>query len=92
MTQIVLIAQTQDNGYDCGVYVCKFGECMSKLVGLDFSVDKAFFEDESEREKMIQQWMMGSNSRSKFDFDGDDIDLLRNEIAGFVRAEYESQI
>jgi len=39
----------QQNGYDCGVFMCKYAQCISRGVDFDFSqADMAFF-----RKKMV---------------------------------------
>jgi hypothetical protein len=73
----------QDNGSDCGVFVCRYALAIFKLRHLKFTDKDAGIEKGSD---LIQEPFSELITNGKeFDFDCDDIRRIRAEYQNFIR-------
>jgi hypothetical protein len=74
----------QDNGYDCGVFVCRYAYAIYQLRQRGFTYSDAGLYCDSEEEKKSAAFYHLITEGSEFDFDMDDISLFRDEFQTLI--------
>jgi hypothetical protein len=74
----------QDNGYDCGVFVCRYAYAIYQLRQRGFTYSDAGLCCDSEEEKKSAAFYHLITEGSEFDFDMDDISLFRDEFQTLI--------
>ncbi|GFH57133.1 hypothetical protein CTEN210_13609 [Chaetoceros tenuissimus] len=73
---------TQDNCWDCGVFVCRYAIAMLHLLDTRIECKLADWRNVKSRKKLIKEYI---TEREAFDFGMDDIARLREEMAILIQ-------